>query len=36
MTNKTPRLNQLFAPGGKCFDVAIDCGFFNGLADELN
>src|SRR5919198_3842896 len=27
--NKTPRLNRLFAPDGKCFDVAIDHGFFN-------
>jgi DhnA family fructose-bisphosphate aldolase class Ia len=25
----TPRLNRLFAPDGKCFDVAIDHGFFN-------
>jgi fructose-bisphosphate aldolase, class I len=24
-----PRLNRLFAPDGKCFDVAIDHGFFN-------
>ncbi len=24
----TPRLNRLFAPDGKCFDVAIDHGFF--------
>jgi DhnA family fructose-bisphosphate aldolase class Ia len=27
--DKTPRLNRLFAPDGKCFDVAIDHGFFN-------
>lgn len=27
--NKTPRLNRLFAADGKCFDVAIDHGFFN-------
>src|SRR5216684_4346174 len=25
----TPRLNRLLAPDGKCFDVAIDHGFFN-------
>ena len=24
-----PRLNRLFATDGKCFDVAIDHGFFN-------
>lgn len=24
----TPRINRLFAPDGKCFDVAIDHGFF--------
>ncbi len=24
-----PRLNRLFGPDGKCFDVAIDHGFFN-------
>ncbi len=24
----TPRLNRLFAPDGKCFDVAVDHGFF--------
>lgn len=24
-----PRLNRLFAPDGKCFDVAVDHGFFN-------
>lgn len=24
-----PRMNRLFAPDGKCFDVAIDHGFFN-------
>ena len=24
-----PRLNRLFAADGKCFDVAIDHGFFN-------
>lgn len=27
-----PRLNRLFAPDGKCFDVAIDHGFFNELS----
>jgi DhnA family fructose-bisphosphate aldolase class Ia len=27
--NVNPRLNRLFAPDGKCFDVAIDHGFFN-------
>ncbi len=27
--NRTPRLNRLFASDGKCFDVAIDHGFFN-------
>src|SRR5690348_8748638 len=26
------RLNRLFAPDGKCFDVAIDHGFFNELS----
>jgi len=26
---KTARLNRLFAPDGKCFDVALDHGFFN-------
>ena len=25
----SPRLNRLFAADGKCFDVAIDHGFFN-------
>src|SRR5712692_7508753 len=25
----TPRLSRLFGPDGKCFDVAIDHGFFN-------
>ena len=25
----TPRFNRLFGPDGKCFDVAIDHGFFN-------
>ena len=28
----TPRLNRLFSPDGKCFDVAIDHGFFNELS----
>ncbi|MBI5707998.1 MAG: aldolase [Armatimonadetes bacterium] len=28
-TSALPRLNRLFAPDGKCFDVAIDHGFFN-------
>ncbi|CAN5483825.1 class I fructose-bisphosphate aldolase [soil metagenome] len=28
-TTTTPRLNRLFAADGKCFDVAIDHGFFN-------
>ncbi len=27
--NTSPRLNRLFASDGKCFDVAIDHGFFN-------
>jgi fructose-bisphosphate aldolase, class I len=27
--NTSPRLNRLFAADGKCFDVAIDHGFFN-------
>jgi class I fructose-bisphosphate aldolase len=27
-----PRMNRLFASSGKCFDVAIDHGFFNELA----
>lgn len=27
--NPSPRLNRLFAADGKCFDVAIDHGFFN-------
>ena len=26
---KLARLNRLFGPDGKCFDVAIDHGFFN-------
>lgn len=25
----SPRLNRLFAPDGRCFDVAVDHGFFN-------
>ena len=29
MTPFKPRLQRLFAPGGKCFDVALDHGFFN-------
>lgn len=35
----TPRMNRLFAPDGKCFDVAVDHGFFgergflNGIED---
>ena len=29
---KAPRLNRLFAADGKCFDVAIDHGFFNELS----
>lgn len=29
MMDKIPRLNRLFAADGKCFDVAIDHGFFN-------
>lgn len=29
MSNTTSRLNRMFAPDGKCFDVAIDHGFFN-------
>lgn len=28
----TPRLNRLFGPDGRCFDVAIDHGFFNELS----
>ena len=27
-----PRMNRLFSPAGKCFDVAIDHGFFNELS----
>ena len=27
--NAVPRLNRLLAADGKCFDVAIDHGFFN-------
>lgn len=27
--NSSPRLNRLLGPDGKCFDVAIDHGFFN-------
>ena len=27
-----PRINRLFAADGKCFDVAIDHGFFNETA----
>ena len=27
--SKLARLNRLFATDGKCFDVAIDHGFFN-------
>src|ERR1041385_4073024 len=27
-----PRMNRLFASSGKCFDVAIDHGFFNELS----
>ncbi|MGZ3638308.1 MAG: aldolase, partial [Ktedonobacterales bacterium] len=27
-----PRINRLFGADGKCFDVAIDHGFFNELA----
>jgi len=29
---QSPRLNRLFASDGKCFDVAIDHGFFNELS----
>lgn len=29
MSNTTSRLNRMFAADGKCFDVAIDHGFFN-------
>lgn len=29
MNNVKPRMNRLFASSGKCFDVAIDHGFFN-------
>ncbi len=29
---KTPRLNRLFSYDGKCFDVALDHGFFNELS----
>ena len=28
MSTIAPRLNRLFAPDGKCFDVAVDHGFF--------
>src|SRR5690349_15118719 len=28
----TPRLNRMFAPDGKCFDVAVDHGFFGELS----
>lgn len=28
----TPRLNRLFAPDGKCFDVAVDHGFFGEIS----
>ncbi len=28
----SPRLNRLFGPDGRCFDVALDHGFFNELA----
>ncbi len=28
LTDPTPRLNRLFAADGKCFDVAVDHGFF--------
>ena len=27
--NAIPRLNRLLGPDGRCFDVAIDHGFFN-------
>ncbi len=27
--NNTPRLNRLLGGDGRCFDVAIDHGFFN-------
>lgn len=29
MSSTAPRLNRMFAADGKCFDVAIDHGFFN-------
>ena len=29
---KTARMNRLFAPSGKCFDVAIDHGMFNEIS----
>ena len=29
MSVAKPRMNRLFAASGKCFDVAIDHGFFN-------
>src|SRR5476649_72450 len=32
MSYAKPRMNRLFASSGKCFDVAIDHGFFNELA----
>jgi DhnA family fructose-bisphosphate aldolase class Ia len=28
MSSVTARMNRLFAPDGKCFDVAVDHGFF--------
>ena len=32
MSFAKPRMNRLFANSGKCFDVAIDHGFFNELS----
>jgi fructose-bisphosphate aldolase, class I len=32
MSFRKPRMNRLFASSGKCFDVAIDHGFFNELS----
>jgi DhnA family fructose-bisphosphate aldolase class Ia len=32
INSSKPRINRLFAASGKCFDVAIDHGFFNELA----
>ncbi|GAX91694.1 hypothetical protein [Effusibacillus lacus] len=32
MPSIQPRLNRLFAKDGKCFDVAIDHGFFNEMS----